>query len=76
MSEPHRRAVTFVDDAGERTITLLGPKLTPRGDDALPWHELDGVDAVYFTGREAAALREARRARGPRGDRARAADDP
>ncbi len=58
---PHRRAVTFVDDSGERTITLLGPKLTPRGDDALPWHELDGADAVYFTGREAAALREARR---------------
>src|SRR3954470_15395489 len=59
--EPHRRGVTFVDDSGERTITLLGPKLTPRGDDALPWHELDGADAVYFTGREAAALREARR---------------
>src|SRR3954464_393338 len=25
--EPHRRGVTFVDDSGERTITLLGPKL-------------------------------------------------
>ena len=61
--EKQRRAVTFVDDRGERTITLLGPKLTPRGDDALPWDALDGVDAVYFTGREAGALRQARRAK-------------
>ena len=56
-NEPQRRAFTFVDAAGERTITLLGPKLTPRGSDALPWHELDGVDAVYFTARDAGALR-------------------
>ena len=61
--EPQRRAVTFTDDYGERTITLFTLKLTPRGEDRLPWVELDGVDAVYFTGREAGALREARRAR-------------
>jgi ribokinase len=60
---PHRRAVTFTDDDHERTITLLSPKLTPRGDDPLPWADLDEVDAVYFTAREAGALREARRAR-------------
>ena len=61
--EPHRRAFTFVDDDHERTITLLSPKLTPRGEDALPWDELDAVDAVYFTARDPGALREARRAR-------------
>jgi ribokinase len=60
---PHRRAVTFTDDNGERTITLFTQKLTPRGDDPLSWEELDSVDAVYFTGREAEALREARRAK-------------
>jgi ribokinase len=60
---PHRRGVTFTDDQGERTITLFTPKVTPRGDDPLPWAELDGVDAVYFTGRDAEALREARRAK-------------
>jgi ribokinase len=31
---PSRRAVTLVDDAGERTITTLGPRLEPRGADA------------------------------------------
>src|SRR5690349_7461377 len=60
---PHRRAVTFTDEQGERTITLFTQKLTPRGDDPLPWKELDEVDAVYFTGRDAGALKEARRAK-------------
>jgi ribokinase len=30
---PSRRAVTLVDDAGERTITTFGPRLEPRGAD-------------------------------------------
>src|SRR6059058_4936111 len=38
--ERQRRAVTFVDDAGERTITVLGDRLVPRRVDALPWEEL------------------------------------
>lgn len=62
-SEPQRRAVCFLDAEGERTITLLGPKLVPRGSDLLSWHELDEMDGVYFTGGDAAALRQARRAK-------------
>jgi ribokinase len=61
--EPQRRAFTYVDDNGERTITLLSHKLVPRGDDALPWDELGGYDAVYFTGGDAEAVRRARAAR-------------
>jgi ribokinase len=62
--EPQRRASCFVDDAGERTITVLGDKLVARGDDdALPWHELAACDAVYFTGGDVVAVRRARRAR-------------
>jgi ribokinase len=61
--EPQRRGFTFVDADGERTITVIGRKLVVRGDDPLPWSELDGVAAVYFTGGDPAALREARRAR-------------
>ena len=39
--EPQRRGVTYVDDAGERTITVIGEKHRPRGgDDTLPWEEL------------------------------------
>jgi len=62
--EPTRRAFTFVDDTGERTITVLGEKLRPRGGDSrLPWRELTGADAVYFVSGDAEALRHARAAR-------------
>jgi ribokinase len=62
-AEPQRRAVVFVDAVGERTITLLSHKLRPAGPDDLPWDELGGADAVYFTGGDDEALRLARRAR-------------
>jgi len=58
-----RRALTLVDPAGERTITTLGRRLEPRGEDDLPWELLDGADAVYVTAGDAGAFRRARRAR-------------
>jgi ribokinase len=58
-----RRGFVYLDDAGERTITILGDRIVPRGDDDLPWERLDGADAVYFTGGDPAALHAARRAR-------------
>jgi ribokinase len=61
--EPHRQAFTFLSDDGERTITLLGPKLVPHRSDPLPWDDLAQVDAVYFTGGDPDALRAARQAR-------------
>jgi ribokinase len=58
---PSRRAVTLVDATGERTITTFGPRLDPRGEDGREhWDALDGVDAVYFTAGDVAALRIAR----------------
>ena len=63
-SAPTRRAVTLVDDAGERTITTFGARLEPSGHDlALPWSALEGIDAVYFTAGDLAALHAARAAR-------------
>jgi ribokinase len=63
-AESTRRAFTFVDDSGERTITVLGGKLRPRGGDGrLPWRELVGLDAIYFVSGDADALRRARLAR-------------
>jgi ribokinase len=66
MADPsaQRRAMCFVDDAGERTITVLGDKLVPSGGDSrLPWHELAGADAAFFVSGDAEALHAARRAR-------------
>jgi ribokinase len=57
-----RRGFVHLTDDGERTITILGERLVPHGDDPLPWDELDDVGGVYFTGGDAAALQAARRA--------------
>jgi ribokinase len=57
-----RRALTHVDGDGERTITVLGNKLLPSGEDgSLPWEELHRCAAVYFVSGDVAALRAARR---------------
>ncbi|HEY4279343.1 MAG TPA: PfkB family carbohydrate kinase [Conexibacter sp.] len=58
-----RRAFTHVDANAERTITVLGDRLVPHGEDPLPWSSLADADAVYYTGGDASAARAARRAR-------------
>ena len=62
-SGPQRRAFVHTDAHAERTITVLGDRIGPRGDDPLPWDELDGADGVYLTAADPAAARAARRAR-------------
>ena len=56
---PTRRAVTLIDKRGERTITTLGARLAPRGEDQLPWKQFEGMDAVYFTAGDLLALQAA-----------------
>ncbi len=58
-----RRAVVFLDERGERTITTMGERPQPRSSDPLPWAELADADAVYFTAGDAGAARVARSAR-------------
>jgi ribokinase len=53
-----RRGWVHVDGEAERTITVIGEKLRPRGP--LP---LAGYDAVFFVAGDVAALRSARAAR-------------
>ena len=60
--EPQRRAYVHVDEAGERTITVIGDRLGPRARDPLPWEALDETAAVYFTAGDAGAVTQARRA--------------
>ena len=56
-----RRALTHIDEGGERTITVLGDKLLPSGEDgSLPWERLSRCAAVYFVSGDVAALRAAR----------------
>jgi ribokinase len=57
-----RRGFTFLDAIGERTITVMGDRLGPSRDDPLPWDELSGIDAVYFTAGDQGSLEAARQA--------------
>jgi ribokinase len=63
VDRPTRRGFTFVDDVGERTITVLGEKLHPSASHRLPWLELARCDGVYYTAGDVGALEAARRAR-------------
>jgi ribokinase len=57
---PTRRAFTYVDDGGERTITVIGERLEARRDDPLPWDDLAQAGCAYFTAGDAGALAAAR----------------
>jgi ribokinase len=58
--EPTRRAFTYVDDAGERTITVIGERLEAARGDPLPWDDLAHAECVYFTAGDPGALAAAR----------------
>ena len=60
---PQRRTFTFLDDGGERTITVLGERIVPWRSDPLPWEALAELDGIYLTGGDAGAVRAARAAR-------------
>ncbi len=63
-NRPTRRGFCYVDEDGERTITVIGAKLHPEGDSpGLPWMELSRMDAVYLCAGDVAAVHAARRAR-------------
>jgi ribokinase len=79
-AQPTRRALTLLEDGGERTIITLGERLEPLGADELEWDRLREADGVYFTAGDAAALQRARAARvlvaSPRGRSALEGDGP
>jgi ribokinase len=56
-----RRVITYLSGDGERTITVLGERFIPQGDDAgADWAGLSSYDAIYLTAGDAAVTRAAR----------------
>jgi len=60
---PSRRGVSFVDGSGERTITVIGDRLTPSAADPLDWRQLANCDGAFITAADGAALEICRQAR-------------
>ena len=55
------RAMTILDESGDRTIIVSQPNAYPRADDELGWSDLESCAAVYATCGEPSAIVEARR---------------
>ena len=60
--QPTRRAVSLVDGHGDRSITVIGERLSPSASDPLPWSSLASCDGVFVTAADAAALQACRAA--------------
>jgi ribokinase len=58
-----RRTLTYLTDDHERTITVLGARLEPHGDDDVDWSALSHFDGVLFFAGDAAAARACRQAK-------------
>jgi ribokinase len=59
---PTRRAVTLLEEGGERTIVTIGERLEPFGSDELDWERLRGACGVYVTAGDPGAVLRAREA--------------
>lgn len=57
------RAISAVGLDGDRAIVVIGAPTSAVIEDPLPWDELEGCDAAYFTGHDSATVSAARRAR-------------
>lgn len=60
---PQTRAVSAAGVVADRAIAVIGASSSARIEDPLPWDDLAGCDAAYFTGHDPATLMAARRAR-------------
>jgi ribokinase len=56
-----RWGFVHLTDDGERTISIVGDRHAPHGDDDLPWERMDGADTVFVSGGDHAAMEQARR---------------
>ena len=60
---PTRRAFSFVDTNGERSITVIGERLEPISIDPLPWQLIKNLDGIFITAADAKAIKFCRKAK-------------
>ncbi len=47
--KPTRKGISMINSNGERSITVIGERLQPCGQDPLPWNELKKFDGIFVT---------------------------
>ena len=58
-----RQGFSFVDNNGDRSITVIGERLSPKLDDNLPWDILNDIDGVFITAGDSKAIKHCRKAK-------------
>ncbi len=61
--QPTRKGFSFIDNMGERAITVAGERIQPSGKDNLPWEELVDYDGVFISATDSSGLKLCREAR-------------
>ena len=60
--KPTRRGFSLIDSKGERAITVIGERLSPRHKDDLEWNILKKMDGIFITASDSEIFKIARSA--------------
>jgi len=61
--EPTRKGFSLIDQEGERSITIIGKRLTPNINDNLEWSILNQMDGIFITAADKEIISKARNAK-------------
>ncbi|KGG12203.1 MULTISPECIES: PfkB family carbohydrate kinase [Prochlorococcus] len=61
--KPTRKGISFIDDDGERTITVIGERLQPNSEDDLEWSMLKDFDGIFITATDSITIKHCRKAK-------------
>ena len=58
-----RKGFSLIDDKGERSITIIGERLSPNYLDNLNWNILENMDGIFITAGDAEIFKTSRKAK-------------
>ncbi len=58
--QPTRKGFSLTDSEGERSITIMGERLSPNHNDDLDWNTLNEMDGIFITAADKELLKKSR----------------
>ena len=58
--QPTRKGFSLTDSEGERSITIIGERLSPNHNDNLDWNTLNEMDGIFITAADKELLKKSR----------------
>ena len=62
-NEPTRKGFSIIDNHGERSITIIGKRLSPSFSDNLDWNLLEDMDGIFITAGDIDIFKKSREAK-------------